>query len=209
MTVTNQYGRSPFSPIHDQQLGPLSPKRRVFISYYNGDQVEARNFVSTFGGPLGVFTHRALGLDFDNDLINSNNSEYVMRRIREEYLGDSTVTIVLIGICTHSRRFVDWEIKASLQQGSKTPNGLIGILLPTAHRPNVLGRPEFPYLPQRFSENQKSGYAIYNYYPKNSTELSGWIEQAFRARTASASLIQNGAPMMRYNGNCLNCGITH
>lgn len=48
--------------------------------------------------------------DFDFD---SNNPEYIMRRIREEKLHDSTVTIVLIGNCTHSRRYVDWEIKAS------------------------------------------------------------------------------------------------
>ena len=191
MTVTNPDGRSPFSPLHDQMLRTLTPKRKVFISYYNGDEIEARNFVSTFGGPLGVFTHRALGLDFDNDLINSTNSEYVMRRIREEYLEDSTVTIVLIGTCTHSRRFVDREIKASLQRGSKTPNGLLGILLSTAHRPNTPGRPEFPNLPDRFNENLTSGYAIYNYYPKASIELSGWIEQAFYARTARANLIRN------------------
>jgi len=35
-----------------------------------------------------------------------------MRRIREEKLQDSTVTIVLVGNCTNSRRYVDWKIKA-------------------------------------------------------------------------------------------------
>jgi hypothetical protein len=209
MTVTDQSGRSAFSALQDQLLRAPIPKRRVFISYHHGDGIEATNFVSTFGGPLGVFTHRALGLDFDDDLINSNDPDYVMRRIREEYLADSTVTIVLIGTCTHSRRFVDWEIKASLQQGSKTPNGLLGILLPSAHRPNRLGVPEFPNLPNRFNENLTTGYASYNYYPTDPAVLRGWIEHAFLARTGSPNLIRNGAPMMCNNRKCLNCWVTH
>lgn len=53
-----------------------------------------------------------------------------MRKIREQKLEDSTVTIVLVGSCTHSRRYVDWEVKASLQQGQSLPNGLITINLP-------------------------------------------------------------------------------
>ncbi len=66
------------------------------------------------------------------DFINSTDTDYVMKCIRENYLSDSTVTIVLIGSCTHSRRYVDWEIKSSLRQGQyTTPNGLIGILLPS------------------------------------------------------------------------------
>ena len=33
-----------------------------------------------------------------DEAINSNNTDYIMRKIREEYLSDSTVTIHLIGI---------------------------------------------------------------------------------------------------------------
>ena len=32
---------------------------------------------------------------------------------------------------SHSRRYVDWEIKTSLRRGSYTPNGLLGIILPS------------------------------------------------------------------------------
>jgi hypothetical protein len=38
-----------------------------------------------------------------------------LRRIRQLYLLDSTVTIVLIGKCTWARKFVDWETQASLR----------------------------------------------------------------------------------------------
>jgi hypothetical protein len=153
MTVTDQSGRSPFNALQDQLNRPLVAKRRVFVSYHHGDEAEARAFVNAFGGPHGVFTHRGIGLTFNDDIIKSTDPEYVMRRIREIYLQDSTVTIVLIGTCTHSRRYVDWEIKASLRQGLVTPNGLIGIILPSAYRPNLPGIPVFPIVPDRFYTN--------------------------------------------------------
>ena len=46
----------------------------------------------------------------EQDIIDIDNTDYVMRRIRELYLKDSTVTIVLIGKCTWARRSIDWEI---------------------------------------------------------------------------------------------------
>ena len=49
-------------------------------------------------------------------LIDSDDDDYVMRRIREEYLSDTTVTLVFIGKETWTRKFVDWELAASLHQ---------------------------------------------------------------------------------------------
>lgn len=69
----------------------------------------------------------------DQNFIHSPNPVYVMQCIRRDYIGDSTVTIVLVVGCTHSRRYVDWEIKASLQQAADgSPNGLIGIQMPSS-----------------------------------------------------------------------------
>lgn len=49
------------------------------------------------------------------DIIDSTDPDYVMRRIRELYIRDSTVTLVMLGKCTWGRRYVDWEIQASLR----------------------------------------------------------------------------------------------
>ena len=89
-------------------------RRTVFISYYHGDQEAVNKFIRDFSD---VFIPKAVGIKDGDFVFNSDNPQYIMRRIREEKLQDSTVTIVLIGRCTHSRRYVDWEIKASLQQG--------------------------------------------------------------------------------------------
>ena len=114
----------------------------MFISYYHGDQDEVNEFVEEFSD---VFIAKTVGVkdgDFDFD---SNDPQYIIRKIRENKLSDSTVTIVLIGSCTHSRRYVDWEVKASLQQGSSLPNGLIAINLPYMR--------DIGALPERVNEN--------------------------------------------------------
>lgn len=177
-------------------------RRTVFISHYKGDHDEVERFIDDF---RSVFIPKVLGANDNDNFIESTNTDYVMNQIRERYLSDSTVTIVLIGKCTHSRRYVDWEIKSSLRQGEYTPNGLIGILLPS-----VSGG---AHLPPRFQDNWKQGntncYARYYYYPSTTEQLRGWIEDAYDARTARSGLIVNSQAMMKYNARCRICGVTH
>lgn len=179
-------------------------KRKVFISYYHGDQEAVNKFVRDFGD---VFIPKTVGVkdgDFDFD---SSAPQYIMRKIREQKLEDSTVTIVLVGSCTHSRRYVDWEVKASLQQGQSLPNGLIAINLPYmgtrgALPPRVAANREFDGITE-------TGYAKYYAYPTSREDLRRWIEDAYNARTTRAKLIHNSNEMMKYNAKCKEHGITH
>jgi hypothetical protein len=176
-------------------------RRKVFISYHHSDQREVENFISTFGyGPLG-FIHRALGLGMSQDIVDSTNTEYVMRRIRELYLKDSTVTIVLVGRRTWSRRYVDWEIQASLRgvQGG-LPNGLLGIVLPSVGLS--------PVAPDRLRMNVSlplglTGYARWYWCPQTHADLKNMIEEAFRARTTRSHLIVNPRDRFSHNRYCL------
>ena len=180
-------------------------RRRVFISHYSGDRTEADAFVERFANQLRIFTPYVLGANANDDFINSTNTDYVMTQIRERYLLDSTITIVLVGQCTHSRRYIDWEIKSSLRQGNYMPNGLIGIILPSS------GTSE--YLPPRFARNWTEGhvncYARYWVYPTSGDTLVEWIDDAFTARTARNNLIDNPQDMMRYNARCSHHNVTH
>lgn len=72
-----------------------------------------------------------------NEAIDSDDEDYIMRKIRKEYLSDSTVTIFLIG--THSsenegkeeQKFIKRELQASLYDGkANSRNGILGIVLP-------------------------------------------------------------------------------
>lgn len=180
-------------------------KRKVFISYYHGDQKEVNKFIEDFSD---VFIPKAIGVkdgDFDFD---SNNPEYIMRKIREQKLEDSTVTIVLVGSCTHSRRYVDWEVKASLQQGQNLPNGLIAINLTYMGNKGTLP-PRVSENVIRDTQNNDIGYARYYVYPQTKAQLSNWIEDAYKARTERANLIKNSNTMMKYNMICKVHNITH
>lgn len=176
-------------------------RRKVFISHYGVDRDAVRSFIDKWSG---VFIAKEIGVYDDADFIDSDNDDYVMSRIRKDYLSDSTVTIVLMGTCTHSRRYIDWEIKSSLTQGDYTPNGLIGIVLPNVK--------EALHMPERFAANfsqTEDCYAQYHCSPKSEEQLRGWIEKAFESRTTSAHLISNLQSKWKKNHKCKHCDKTH
>lgn len=176
-------------------------RRKCFISYYSADRAEVDRFIASFDDAM---IPKAVGVSDGDDFIDSNDAEYVMGRIREKYLGESTVTILLIGSCTHSRRYIDWELKSTLRRGSYTPNGLLGILLPSMRDGAVL--------PPRFRENwnrEDSLFALYRAYPDSSATLKNWIEEAFARRTTRAELITNSQDMFKYSRQCEAHGVTH
>lgn len=186
-------------------LPTTEPIRRVvFISHSHLHESETKQFLKDF---QGVFSPRLIGARNQDDFIESADPDYVMRRIREKHIGVASVTIVLIGSCTHSRRYVDWEIKASLQQGKdRLPNGLLAIQLPSC--------PNGAFLPPRFAQNLRvndhHGYARYYQYPRNPAELRRWIEEAIQARRTIADRISNPSDvMMTNNAKCRVCGVTH
>ncbi len=180
--------------------------RKVFISFYGGDEKEVGTFV-TWAHRNGALIPKILHDAYSGAWVDSTNTDYVMQRVRDEFIGDSTVTMLLLGRCTHSRRYVDWEIKATLQQGeSYLPNGLLAVNLPSIGNAGV-------HLPPRFLDNYKAppntGYARYYAAPSTASELTAWIEDAFSARTTRAKLITNSRDMMRNNAKCQHCGVVH
>ena len=161
---------------------------KCFISYHADDKKAVEDFCDKFSGS---FIHR--GIKMEDDIIDSNNTDYVMKRIRELYLQDSTVTIVLIGKCTWARRFVDWEVQASLRNPSNGyPNGLVAIQLWDSYKT----------LPNRVNHNVDSGYAKFYKYPSSTNSLSNIIDEAFDARFDKDGLIVNPRDRYTYNKSC-------
>lgn len=176
----------------------MPTRRKVFVSYHHADQGEVDEFVRAFDHYRDVFIARGLGREMSQDVIDSQDTDYVMRRIRELYLANSSVTLVLVGRCTWARRYVDWELQASLRSGSTTtPNGVFGIVLPSAA--------SSPVAPDRLKRNvAKDGtkYAHWYHYPQDSASLFTWIEEAFAARSTKAHLIDNPRDRLLYNRAC-------
>jgi len=75
-----------------------------------------------------------------NEAINSDDEDYIMRKIREDYLSDSTVTIHLIGSYSaenswlQDQTYIKRELQASLYNGeNNTKNGILGVVLPSMY----------------------------------------------------------------------------
>lgn len=179
----------------------MAVRHKCFISYHHDDQAEVNDFIKTFADERNVFIARAVGV-MAQDIINSDDKDYIMRRIREDHLTDSTVTIVLIGKCTKHRKYVDWEIASTLRNDPNNKrSGLLAINLPSAGKT--------ANAPERLNDNwsadkdgNQSGYARYYTYPTRKDSLANWIQDAFDARTTRASLIDNTRALRKNNGSC-------
>ena len=105
-----------------------SRRRRVFISFHHQEDQELKDrFVRMMGDHI-VDRSVSTGDIIDQDL----TVDEIRRRIREEYIADATVTVVLIGRCTWQRKHVDWEIAASLID---TPTTTGAVCWASAFRP--------------------------------------------------------------------------
>jgi hypothetical protein len=176
-------------------------RHKCFISYHKADQAEVTKFIQDFSKDDQVFISRAVS-EMNDNIVNSTDDDYVMRRIRELYLTDSTVTIVLVGKCTWARKYVDWEVMSSLRNDTNNKrSGLLAITLPS------VANSSSKKLPDRVDDNVSGtngdeGYARWKKYPTSSQALESWIEDAFNARTNRASLVKNGRARRVNNGSC-------
>lgn len=176
------YGYQPTGPLG---LMAIKPRRKVFVSYHHAplDQIYRDEFEKMCAHSNGIFISKSVQIgDIDTNL----SVERIRSKIRDDYLRDSTVTIVLIGPHTWQRKHVDWEISSSIRQtGLSSRSGLLGILLP--NHPNF-GQPNYDagIVPPRLANNAACGFAsIYN-WTTNSVEISNWIEHAFNSRNKTA-----------------------
>ena len=159
-------------------------KHKVFLSYNHTDKKAVDGFCDTFGN---TFIRR--GMQMEDDIIDSTNTDYVMSEIRKRYLKDSTVTVVLIGKCTWSRRFVDWEIQSSLRRSaSGLPNGLIAIQLWDSYK----------NLPSRIEPNIDSGYSKFYAHPRSHIALWNMIDWAHNQRSNEIVIVN---PRERFLNN--------
>ena len=103
------------------------PRHKVFISYHHYNDEYYKDLFCKW-----------LGSDFVNKSVEDGDInpyvaiETVRQKIRDNFIADATVTVVLVGKCTWQRKHVDWEIGSSLRNTKFNPRcGLLGILLPT------------------------------------------------------------------------------
>lgn len=161
-------------------------KRKVFISYHHGgDQPYYDAFAKTFSDGYEIFSDNS-----PERAYNSDSSDYVRWAIAQNDITGSSCTIVLCGANTHQRKYVDWEIKYTLDR----KHGLIGLWLPTLPLLADNGTQK----PDRLQDNIGSGYAAWLKWGTITPDLLKTTIEASVA--ANNALIKNGRPMRQRNG---------
>jgi hypothetical protein len=155
-------------------------KHKVFVSYHHANDQKYRDqFERLFCDKHGIIIAKSVQMgDIDPNL----KTETIRQKIRDEYLRDSTVTVVLVGAETWKRKHVDWEIGSSIRHTAyNSRSGLIGILLPTY--PSFSNSKYNPYtIPPRLHYNIECGFASMHSWNTNPDVVQRWIHQAFLRR---------------------------
>ena len=149
---------------------------KVFISYHHDLDQYYKNYLVWMGSEYEIFLDRSVDT---GDISENLSDESIRRKIRDEYLRDSTVTVLLVGLETKKRKHIDWEIYSSMIDGQvNKKSGIFVVNLPSTGNTLVtashfgekeIGYPQidtwvnvstraeyerrYPYLPDRIIDN--------------------------------------------------------
>jgi hypothetical protein len=105
-------------------------KHRVFVSYHHKNDQAYKEYLINWAEENNIFVDWSVDTgDISDDL----SDEQIREKIRDEYLRDCRVTILLVGTETKYRKHVDWELYSSMYNTQlNKKSGIIVILLPSA-----------------------------------------------------------------------------
>lgn len=156
-------------------------RHNVFVSYHHAnDQYYREEFEKLFNSVYDILVSKSVQIGEIDPYLKT---ETIQQKIRDEYLRDTTVTIVLIGTETWKRKHVDWEIAASIRDTQYNPrSGLIGLFLPS-HLDYSRDKYNICIIPPRLYDNANCGFAkLYN-WNTNPDTVQKWIHEAFTNRS--------------------------
>lgn len=115
-------------------------RHKVFISYYHHDDQIYKDILINMQ-ELNPETWQLQSI-FEDCSVHENEiddtgltSEQIRCIIRDEYIKDATVLILLCGQNTRKRKHIDWEIHAAMYDSDKNPQmGILVINLPTINQ---------------------------------------------------------------------------
>jgi len=104
------------------------PLHKVFISYHHKNDQYYKEELLRVNRDYSMFIDASVDTgDISDDL----DDQTIRQLIRDSYLRDSTVTILLVGTETKRRKHVDWEIYSSMIDGAvNKKSGILVINLP-------------------------------------------------------------------------------
>jgi len=155
------------------------PRHKIFISYYHAeDQRYKDKLEEILGKEYAISRSVQIG-----DINPNNNTEYVRQVIRDKFLSNSSVTIVLIGENTWKRKHVDWEIYSSMRKTKNSPrSGVIGVILPKRHDYGINKSFNKYTIPPRLADNLINDFVKIYDWSTNPGFLMKIIHEAYQQK---------------------------
>jgi len=185
------------------------PRHKVFISYHHAGDQQYKDHIIEQNSAYNIFDNYSVReKDIDD---TDKTSEQIRRIIRDEYMRNATVLLLLCGQKTKMRKHVDWEIHTAMYHSDVNPQmGIVVVNLPTINQnqrsscdddeeyfgyadwcPESKIRADidryYPYLPDRIAENfTRNDIYIpivnWNIISGNIYNLAGIIDVAYNNR---------------------------
>lgn len=181
---------------------------KVFITYHHENDQYSKEEMLRLNARNSIFIDKSV---HTGDISDDLDDQAIRRIIRDDYLRDSTVTILLVGTETEGRKHVDWEVYSSMFNGTvNTKSGILVINLPStgchlctaAHSEHARVYPEishwitidteaeykrrYPFMPDRIIDNLLAPTARISVVPwskaTNPDHLRFLIEATFADR---------------------------
>ena len=125
-------------------------KHKVFISYHHKKDESYKNELVKLGELNNIFVDHSV----DTNKIKKNlSAKDTHNEIRDNFLGESTVTILLVGKNTRRRKHIDWELYSSMRDSQKTTNKKSGILV--INLPSIYPYGTVPIAPHGIREKKE------------------------------------------------------
>lgn len=106
-------------------------KHKVFISYHHDNDQWAKEKLLELNREYDIFIDGSVDT---GDISDGLSDEEIRKKIRDKYLRDTTVTILLVGTETKNRKHIDWELYSSMYDGKKNKkSGILIIQLPSTN----------------------------------------------------------------------------
>lgn len=104
---------------------------KVFISFYHDDDQCFKDELISFNNKFHMFVDNSVDT---GDIDDSQMSDEQIRiKIRDDYIKDTDVFVLLCGKNTKHRKHIDWEIHAAMYKSSiKDPIPILVLNLPSA-----------------------------------------------------------------------------
>ena len=201
-------------------------KHRVFVSYHHKNDQAYKEYLINWAEENNIFVDWSVDTgDISDDL----SDEQIREKIRDEYLRDCRVTILLVGTETKYRKHVDWELYSSMHNTQlNKKSGIIVILLPSAKSefftvgddneksaiyPTVTDwttintytefEHRYPYMPERILDNlvnPNCNIAIINWKDLTVDGLKLMIDNAYHNADTNSYDIHREMRRRNYNG---------